>query len=107
MPEGVERPKFNDYDHPHADLREYLERVERAGEVLRVKGADWRLEMGTLAEIVYHTKKNDPPMILFEDIPGYPKGFRTLSGATNSSKRLALTMGFPVPSTPLDVVQAY
>jgi UbiD family decarboxylase len=112
MPEGVASPesagvKFNEYDRPHADLREYLDRVERAGEVLRVKGADWRLEMGTLAEIVYHTKKNDPPMILFEDIPGYPKGFRTLSGATNSSKRLALTMGFPVPRTPLDVVQAY
>jgi len=32
---------------------------------------------------------------------------RLISGATNSSKRLAITMGLPVPSRPLDVVRAY
>src|SRR5260370_33559856 len=62
--------------------------------------------MGTLAEIVCHTKP-EPPALLFEDVPGYPKGMRLLSGATNSSKRLAITMGLPVPEKPLDVVSAY
>ena len=38
---------------PHADLREAIERIERAGELQRIQGADWKLEMGTLAEIVY------------------------------------------------------
>src|SRR5687767_8852725 len=61
--------------------------------------------MGTLAEIVY--REDSPPAILFEDIPGYPRGFRAISGSTNSSKRLAITLGFPVPSHPLDVVRAY
>src|ERR1700690_1907104 len=97
---------FNAYDHPHADLREFIERAESAGEMLRIKGADWNLEMGTIAEIVYHAK-SEPPAILFEDVPGYPKGMRLLSGATNSSKRLAITLGLPVPSNPLDVVRAY
>jgi UbiD family decarboxylase len=97
---------FNAYDRPHADLREFVARTEEAGELLRVKGADWDLEMGTLAEIVYHARP-EPPAILFEDVPGYPKGMRLLSGATNSSKRLAITLGFPVPSHPLDVVRAY
>jgi 4-hydroxy-3-polyprenylbenzoate decarboxylase len=32
---------------------------------------------------------------------------RLLSGATNSSKRLAITLGLPVPERPLDVVRAY
>jgi 4-hydroxy-3-polyprenylbenzoate decarboxylase len=32
---------------------------------------------------------------------------RLLSGATNSSKRLAIAMGLPVPKMPLDVVRAY
>ncbi len=32
---------------------------------------------------------------------------RLLSGATNSSKRLAITLGLPVPGNPLDVVRAY
>jgi UbiD family decarboxylase len=97
---------FNVYDRPHVDLREFVERAEAAGELLRIKGADWDLEMGALAEIVYHAK-SEPPAILFEDVPGYPKGMRLLSGATNSSKRLAIALGFPVPRNPLDVVRAY
>jgi 4-hydroxy-3-polyprenylbenzoate decarboxylase len=32
---------------------------------------------------------------------------RLISGATNSSKRLAITLGLPVPDCPLDVVRAY
>jgi UbiD family decarboxylase len=101
-----EARRFNAYDRPHADLREFLARVESAGELARIKGADWKLEMGTLAEIVYH-KRPEPPALLFEDVPGFPKGMRLLSGATNSSKRLAITLGLPVPKNPLDVVRAY
>jgi UbiD family decarboxylase len=99
---------YNRYDRPHADLREFLARVEEQGELLRVPGVDCNLEMGTFAEAVFQgTSRDNPPAILFEDIPGYPKGFRALSGATTSMKRLALTLGFPVPSHPLDVVRAY
>ncbi|HXZ54657.1 MAG TPA: UbiD family decarboxylase, partial [Burkholderiales bacterium] len=58
-----------------------------------------------LAESV--NERASAPAILFEDIPGYPEGFRALSGSTNSMKRLAITLGFPVPSHPLDVVRAY
>jgi 4-hydroxy-3-polyprenylbenzoate decarboxylase len=96
---------WNAYDRPHADLREAIERFERAGELKRVRGADWKLEMGTLAELVY--RRPNPPALLFEDIPGYPKGFRAISGSTNSAKRLAIVLGFPAPSHPLDVVRAY
>jgi 4-hydroxy-3-polyprenylbenzoate decarboxylase len=30
-----------------------------------------------------------------------------LSGATNSAKRLAITLGLPVPRNPLEVVRSY
>jgi len=33
----------------HADLRDAIERFEAAGELLRIRGASWNLEMGTLA----------------------------------------------------------
>src|SRR4051812_20137653 len=98
---------WNEYAAPHADLREMLERIERAGELLRIPGVEWKLEMGTLAEAIYQGASANPPAILFEHIPGYPKNYRVLSGSTNSAKRLALTLGFPVPSHPLDVVRAY
>jgi 3-polyprenyl-4-hydroxybenzoate decarboxylase len=63
--------RFNAYNHPHEDLREFIKRAEEAGEILRISGADWKLEMGTLAEIVAHARP-EPPAILFEDVPGYP-----------------------------------
>jgi 4-hydroxy-3-polyprenylbenzoate decarboxylase len=98
---------YNEYERPHADLREFIARIERAGELLRIPGADWKLEMGTLAEVVNQNSPAHPPAILFESVPGYPATSRVLSGATNSMKRLAITMGFPVPAHPLDVVRAY
>src|SRR6516165_6860872 len=97
---------FNAYDRPHTDLREFIARAEEAGEIVRIAGADWKLEMGTLAEIVNHARR-EPPAILFEDVPGYGHGMRLLSGATNSSKRLALALGLVVPDCPLAVVRAY
>jgi 4-hydroxy-3-polyprenylbenzoate decarboxylase len=96
---------WNDYERPHLDLREFLSRIERAGELLRIPRVDWNLEMGTLAEAV--NERSNAPAVLFEEVPGYPKGFRALSGSTNSMKRLAITLGFPVPAHPLDVVRAY
>src|SRR5260370_25984509 len=103
----VTKPQgYNAYPAPHADIREFLARIEAAGELLRIPGAHWDLEMGTLAEIVCHTKP-EPPAILFEDVPGYPKGMRLLSGATNSSKRLAITLGFPQPNNPPHMVRSY
>jgi 4-hydroxy-3-polyprenylbenzoate decarboxylase len=99
--------RWNEYDAPHADLREFVQRMDAAGELLRIPGVDWNLEMGTLAELVYQGAKDNPPALLFEGIPGYPGSFKVLSGSTNSAKRLALTLGFPVPSHALDVVRGY
>lgn len=96
---------WNAHEQPHLDLREFLARIEQAGELLTIPRVDWNLEMGTLAEAV--NERPNAPAILFEDVLGYPKGFRTLSGSTNSMKRLAITLGFPVPAHPLDVVRAY
>src|SRR2546427_6518443 len=70
---------WNDYDRPHADLREFLSRIERAGELLTIPGVNWNLEMGTLAEAV--NERPDSPAVLFLDVPGYPRGFRVLSGS--------------------------
>src|ERR1035437_1141450 len=105
-PKTIDRTWLGLYDRPHRDLREFLERAESIGEVTRVKGANWDLEMGALAEIVNH-KRSEAPALIFEGIPGYPPGFRVLSGSGNSSKRMALMLGFSMPQTAIDVVLAY
>ncbi len=88
------------------DLREFLEQVDAAGQLLRIDGVDWDLEMGGVAEIVSHTR-SESPAVLFDNIPGYPAGFRVLSAGTNSSKRFALAMNLPEPKTPMELVRAY
>jgi UbiD family decarboxylase len=99
--------RLGEFSKPHADLREWIERVDGIGELMRVSGVDWNLEMGAVAEMIYQANPENPPAILFENIPGYSAEFRVLSGMTNSPKRLALTLGFPTPKHPLDVVRAY
>jgi len=98
---------FNNHDRPHADLRELVERVRDIGELVEIQGADWNLEIGALTEIVCSSGKRPIPALLFDDIPGYPKGFRILSGLSNSPRRLALTMGLPEPDGLMDLVRAY
>ena len=48
--------RYNAYDRPHEDMREFIARAEEQGELLRISGADWNLEMGTLGEIVNHAR---------------------------------------------------
>ena len=98
------KAKFNT---PHKDVRDWLKRVDTVGEIKRIDGVDWNLEIGAVAEMIYHATPENPPALLFDNIPGYDKGFRVLSGMTNSPKRLAITLGLPMPENPLDVVRAY
>ncbi len=91
----------------HEDLRDLIERIDQMGELERVEGADWNLEMGTLAEMVCQdSAAGRAPALLFEKIEGFPDGFRVLAGAANSMRRLAYILGFDEPRNSLDVVQA-
>ena len=86
-------------------LREFITRLEDSGRLVRVKTpVSSHLEM---TEIQTRVLAAGGPAILFENIPGYPAGFRVLSGMTNSPRRLALTLGLPLSEHPLDVVRAY
>jgi 3-polyprenyl-4-hydroxybenzoate decarboxylase and related decarboxylases len=51
---------------------------------------------------------NTAPAILFDEVPGYPKGFRTLYGHFSSIRRVALTLGLPLRyERKVDIVQRY
>ncbi|MEV8613496.1 UbiD family decarboxylase [Amycolatopsis sp. NPDC051373] len=98
---------YNDYPQPHEDLRELVDRIDKLGQLVRVPEADPDLELGTLIELVAHRGGEGAPALLFDKLTGDSKGFRVLSGATNSAQRLALTMGFPRPGHPLAAVNSY
>ena len=77
------------------------------GELVKIDGADSHLEISALAETVTARYPGAEPALLFDNIPGYPKGWRILSGAANSFRRLAHVYGFPEPRGRMDIVRAY
>ncbi|MCC7105904.1 MAG: UbiD family decarboxylase, partial [Chloroflexi bacterium] len=81
----------------YRDLREWIARVDALGELKRVNGARWQDEIGVICEL--NAKRPPHPALLFDDIPGYPSGFRILTAATNTARRLALTLRLPATNT--------
>lgn len=86
------------------DLRSWLDQVSALGLVRDVKGADWNLEIGALTEMNARSKKYT---LLFDEVKGYPKGHRILTGAMLDSRRVALTLGLPSDTSDSDLVRAF
>ena len=80
----------------HKDLREWIERAEKLGKLVRISGAHWEKEMAALAELFCQKKRLDTPAVLFDEIPGYEKGYRVLFHQLITPWGVALTMGFPL-----------
>jgi 4-hydroxy-3-polyprenylbenzoate decarboxylase len=89
-------------------LRGWLDEVQKMGELLHVNGAHWDAEMGAVTQMLTENSNNTAPAILFDEVPGYPKGFRTLYGHFSSIRRVALTLGLPLKyERKVDIVQRY
>src|ERR1700731_3802191 len=86
------------------DLREWLAAAERLGEVRAVKGANCEEDIGLAAEAVLRAEH--VPCVVFEDIPGCPKGFRLLLNMFAGVRR-NMTLGFPDHLTKWELSDAY
>ncbi|MFC1893718.1 hypothetical protein ACFLYR_06820 [Chloroflexota bacterium] len=73
------------------DLREYIERIDSLGELRRVQGADWNLEMGAITEVAASSPAC--PMLLFDKIEGYRPGYMVVTNLLHTEKRPALALG--------------
>src|SRR5438094_4770308 len=72
------------------DLRDWLQVIEDIGELQVVHGADWNLEIGGISELNY--KRKPSAAILFDNIKGYPPGYRVLTGSLTASRRVGVAM---------------
>jgi 4-hydroxy-3-polyprenylbenzoate decarboxylase len=91
----------------HEDLRDLIDRFEAMGELKHIDDADSNLELSALCEVVTTRYPGAEPALLFDNIKGFKKGFRVMSGASNSFKRLAAVLGVPIPEQRLDIVKTY
>ena len=75
------------------DLRAFLAAVEDGGELKCVAGAHWDREIGAVTEVLYREKVDKAPLLMFDEVPGYPAGMRCVYGMLGSPLRLALGLG--------------
>lgn len=76
-------------------LRDYIAYLEGSSQLEVVRGADWDLEIGALTEQLVH--RRGTPVVLFDEIKGYPKGRRVIVNALNTAPQIATVMNFPEP----------
>ena len=89
-----------------ADLRTWLDDVDKLGQLTTVNDAHWNLELSTLTELINERSKTRPA-ILFDKIKEYPAGYRVAVNLLSSLQRLALTMGMDPKLGPFDFVQRW
>jgi 4-hydroxy-3-polyprenylbenzoate decarboxylase len=91
----------------HQDLREWIELVEAMGEreFRRLHGARWEDEIGPITELAQH--REDGPCVLFDEVPGFPKGYRVLVNSLGSLRRTALTLHMEPRPTAMELVRAW
>ncbi len=85
------------------DLRNFLEEIEKIGELKRISGAETEEDIGGLVDIFMRDLDN--PALLFDDVPGFPTGHRVLANIIMSRPRCALALGLPPEATEEELIK--
>src|SRR4051812_11727820 len=89
----------------YKDLRGYIAAADQLGELRRVDGADWDLELGAITEVA--ARATHPKMVLFDAIEGYPQGFRVLTNPVCSASTTGLAFGLDPKLTGMEIIRAW
>lgn len=73
------------------DIRQFIAEVERTGECQLLQLADCNQEIGLVTE--WQSYIPNSPMLVFDNIKGYPAGYRVVTNAFSSPRRTALALG--------------
>ncbi len=84
------------------DLRTWLEALRAAGEVQEINGAEREREIGGIVDL--YMRKMGNRAVLFDEIPGYPRGHRILANILTSVRRINLTLGMPIDGSAIELV---
>jgi UbiD family decarboxylase len=89
----------------YKDLREFIALVDKLNALRPVAGADPMFEIGGITEVA--AGMPDGPALLFDDIKGFPRGFRVFTNAVTNPQRAALALGLDPALRPLDALKAW
>lgn len=84
------------------DLRNFISELEKLNELKKIDKADWNLEIGAITEL---GDERNLPALLFDNIAGYPAGYRVLTNLVATPKRLAIAFGLPPGIPNVEIVR--
>ncbi len=85
------------------DLRGWLSKIEKLGQITGIDGADWDNEIGCIADL--NLRQAKPPALLFDNIAQYPAGYRLLTSCLSTSDNVAATLNLPAGMSDLGLLQ--
>ena len=85
------------------DLRDWMKAVEAAGELKIIKGAEPKEEIGGFVDI--YQRKMGNPALLFDNVPGFPKGYRVVANVLTSVPRINVALGLPAQASEMELIQ--
>jgi 4-hydroxy-3-polyprenylbenzoate decarboxylase len=87
------------------DLREFIDAARKIDDVLDLRKVDWNLEIGALTEIF--ARREEYPLLLFDEIVDYPKGWRVASNIISHYRRAALALGLPLELSKVEMLRRW
>jgi 4-hydroxy-3-polyprenylbenzoate decarboxylase len=84
------------------DFRSFVEYLSSVGELRKIEGADWDLEIGTITELM---AERQGPALLFDEIKGYPKGYRIACNVIMTPKRQRIALGISEAVSEEDIIR--
>jgi UbiD family decarboxylase len=84
-------------------LRDWLDVVWNDGQLRRIEGAHWNLEIGEISEA--NLRQGPRKALLFTKIPDYPPDYGVLTGSVATATRLGATLGFGLGETDRSLMQ--
>ena len=88
---------------PKQDLRTWLAQMEAAGELQTVRGANREEEIGGIVD--FYQRQTNNKAVLFDDIPGYPSGYRAVANILTSTRRIRMTLGLRPDASDMELIQ--
>ena len=85
------------------DLRDWIDGIRNAGELKVITGADVKEEIGGFVDI--YQRKMGNPALLFDEVPGFPKGHRVIANILTSVPRINVALGLPPEASEMELIQ--
>src|SRR6185503_3939630 len=93
--------------HQYTDLRGWLQIASQLNLLKKIDGAHWDLESGAITELEKRRGREESSVLLFDNMPGYPAGFRVAEHCAKCLPLVAVSLGMSQALTGLEFVRKW